>query len=165
MRRCTFRPFSNRRDMYRSLIVVGAMFLTACAAGDAGLESTRIEGRTAAVSNGATLYALRLWTAPELDSLQRAGVRIDSIAVTPGELRMRRGDRVPLSNLSVIALDSAGQPVPAAPIVLEIDSTIVVLTPMDVVARRRGRSSVRIRSLLPTSSGGEAEQAIRVRVE
>ena len=151
--------------MHRTLIVVGALLITACAAGDAGHETTRIEGRTAAVANGAALYALRLWTAPELDSLRRAGVRIDSIAVAPLELRMRRGDRVPLSNLSVVALDAAGRPVPAAPIVLEIDATTIALTPLEVVARARGRSTVRIRSLLPASSGGEIMRSIRVSVE
>ena len=151
--------------MYRTLIVVGALFVAACAADDAGPESMRIEGRTAAVSNGATLYALRMWTAPELDSLHRAGVRIDSIDVVPGELRMRRGDRMPLSSLTVVALDAAGQPVPAAPIVLEIDSTVVALTTLDVVARSAGQSSVRIRSLLQTTRGGEAARQIRVSVE
>ena len=151
--------------MYRTLTVVGALFIGACAADETGLESTRIEGRTAAVANGATLYALRLWTAPELDSLQRAGVRIDSIVVAPGELRMRRGERIPLSNLTVVALDPAGRPVPAAPIVLEIGRAIVGLTPLEVVAHESGRSIVRIRSLLPASNGGAAAREIRVSVE
>ena len=151
--------------MYRTLTIVGALFLASCATDDAGPESMRIEGRTAAVSNGAALYALRLWTAPELDSLERAGVRIDSLHVAPVEVRMRRGDRMPLSNLTVIALDGAGQPVPAAPIVLEIDSTVVALTPLEVVARAAGSSSVRIRGLLPRTRGGEATGEIRVRVE
>lgn len=151
--------------MYRTLIVVGALLITACPANDAGLEATRIEGRTAAVSNGAALYAHRLWTAPELDSLHRAGVRVDSIGVALGELRMRRGDRMPLSTLNVVAFDSAGRPVPAAPIVLEIDSTLVALTPLEVVAHASGRSNMHIRSLLPSSSGGEAARSIRVSVE
>lgn len=151
--------------MYRTLIVVGALLIGSCAGQEAGLVSTRIEGRTAAVANGAMLYALRLWTAPELDSLHRAGVRIDSITVVPRELRLRRGDRMPLSNLTVVALDSAGRPVPAAPILLESDPAIVALTPLEVVAHAAGRSIVHVRSLLPTRQGHTAVREIRVTVE
>ena len=152
--------------MYRTLIVVAALCTTACAPGDAGLEATRIEGRTAAVTNGAALYAHRLWTAPELDSLQRAGVHVDSIGVARHELRMRVGDRVALATLDVVAFDSSGRAVPAAPIVLETDSTLIVtLTPLDVVARAAGRSRMRLRSLLPSSNGRDAVREILVRVE
>lgn len=151
--------------MYRTLIIVGALFIGACAGQETGPESTRIEGRTAAVANGAMLYALRLWTAPELDSLQRAGVRVDSIAVVPRELRLRRGDRMPLANLTVVALDSTGQPVPAAPILLESDPANIALTPLEIVALATGRSVVHVRSLLPTRQGHTAVREIRVTVE
>ena len=157
--------FLNCTGMHRTLVGVALLVTIGCDARDSEYESSRIEGRTAAVANGAALYALRLWSAPELDSLGRAGVRIDSIVVTPVELRMRPGETVPLSVLSVVAIDPQGRTLPAAPILLEIDTTVIALTPENVVARSRGRAHVHVRGLLPTSSGGEASRAIVIRVE
>ena len=140
-------------------------FLLACASDGTDLDSPRVEGRTPAVSNGASLYALRLWTAPTLDSLHRAGVLVDSLDVGPTELHMRIGERLSLSRLRVIALDSFGQTVPGAPIVLEVGSSALALTPEDVVARSPGLARLRVRSLLPNEAGSEEERSITIQVD
>ena len=156
--------------MHRLVVSVLLASSVACSADPVDHASTehdaaRIEGRTAAVADGASLYALRLWTAPELDSLDRSGLRVDSLAVAPAELRMRRGQRLPLSTLDVVALDAAGRAIPGAPIVLEVDTVAVVLTPEDVVARASGRSMLRVRSLLPGRNGDAIERLITVIVD
>lgn len=156
--------------MHRLVLAVLLAWILACTPDSVDHASTehdaaRIEGRTAAVADGASLYALRLWSAPELDSLDRLGLRVDSLDVVPAELRLRRGQRLPLSTLNVVALDAAGRAIPGAPIVLEVDTVAVVLTPENVVARAPGRSLLRIRSLLPGRNGVSSERIIAVIVD
>lgn len=148
--------------LYWYVLLLG---LLACANEAADFDSPRVEGRTPAVSNGAPLYALRLWTAPTLDSLSRAGVRVDSLDVAPDEIRMRSGERLPLTRLRVIALDSLGQTIPGAPIVLEVGSRALVLTHQDVVARSPGLTTLRVRSLLGNESGSAEEREISIWID
>lgn len=150
----------HSRFRYATLLCV-----LACASEAPDHDAALIEGRTPAVTNGAPLYALRLWTAPVLDSLMRAGVRVDSLHVAPDEIHLRRGERMPLTRLRVIALDSLGHTIPGAPIVLEAGSGAIVLTYKHVVARTPGLATLRVRSLLANESGVAEEREIPVRID
>ena len=160
-----FVPRSFSREMHIRHWYAILLCLLACADEAAESGASRIEGRTPAVSDGASLYALRLWTAPVLDSLNRAGVRVDSLDVAPAQIHMRRGERLPLARLHVVALDSLGHTVLGAPIVLEVGSGAITLTYQDVLARAAGIATLRVRSLLRNESGVAEEREIPVRID
>jgi hypothetical protein len=122
----------------------------------------RAEARTPGPSGGSIVAASRLFSAPELDSLQRAGVRVETILVEPDPLTLRAGESMRLKVLKVEARDPGDATVPNAPVSIEVSAEGIRLDEDAMMALRPGIGTIRVRSLLPNSADGYAEKKVDV---
>ena len=128
-----------------------------------GVPVARLEGRTAGAA-GALALAERLWTAPVLDSLQRAGVHADSIAFALAWQRLRVGERLDLRGALISLLDSTGSALHDAPFAIELTGDALRFDGTALVATTIGEGVVIVRALLPSARGGHAERQLPVTV-
>ncbi|MEE2754016.1 MAG: hypothetical protein VX910_08550 [Candidatus Latescibacterota bacterium] len=91
----------------------------------------------------------KLFPKTEIDSLIKANVHVDSLAVFPSLIRITEGGSYDLKNLYVIAIDSKGGRVTKAPLELELNAFNSTLGTERIMGFRRGTAQMRITSILP----------------
>lgn len=114
------------------------------------------EGRTWSGSSGTIVVAKRLFSAPELDSLGGAGVNVDSLAVKPMSIELRKGQRVRLDTLKINALGASGKSMSGVPLIFRLTSDVVAMIgedPVELEGLRAGESDLTIESAVPDSAG------------
>ncbi len=102
----------------------------------------------------------RLFSAPELDSLRRAGARVATIVAEPTTIGLRPGERYRLDNIAVTARDARGALVPDAPMTIELASEGIRLDGTTLMVLHGCAGKLVIRSLLPGNDGSYAKATI-----
>ncbi len=113
----------------------------------------RLEAHTPATDTSRVIVSPRIFTAPELDSLIKAGNHVDSLVVYPARIYVTEGGSYKLNQLFVLAIDSAGQRVYRAPLAIELASFNASLGTEGLFGFREGTANLRITSLLPRKGG------------
>lgn len=128
--------------------VLFCLLATACGGEDEPVEAPvlNVEARL----DGGTIIdvAPRLFSAPELDSLQRVGAVPDSFAVTPDTLVLAPGEATPLTRLGVDAHTSTGERILSLPIMITLDSDVAALDADSLRGLRAGETTLWVRSLV-----------------
>jgi len=126
-----------------------AIVLIAACGPDSEPPSEPVLHAEARLAQGAIVEAApRLFTAPELDSLQRIGDVPATFDVNPDTLVIAPGEAVPLTRLGFDARNAVGEQLLALPILLTLDSDIAAIEPDSLRGVRTGETVLWIRSLV-----------------
>jgi hypothetical protein len=133
----------------RKRLAVAGIAVTLACAPDSGPAEESVLNAEARLAQGAIVEAApRLFTAPELDSLQRIGAVPATFAVTPDTLFLTAGEAVPLTRLGFEARTAEGEPLPSLPILLTLDADIAAIESDSLRGVRSGETVLWVRSLV-----------------
>ena len=132
----------------------GALLLAAACAPDTEPPAEPVLNAEARLAQGTIIEAApRLFTAPELDSLQRVGAVPVTFDVSPDTIVLAPGEAVPLTRLAFDARNAEGEPLPSMPVLLTLDSDIAAIESDSLRGVRVGESVLWVRSLVGRDDG------------
>jgi hypothetical protein len=115
------------------------------------------QGRSACRGNGSITVADHPFTRPEIDSLCRAGVRIESLDAKPSSLLLRPGETFSLAALKACTRAADGTVIPSVPVAIEVGHEAVKMEHGRLTALGSGIGTLKMRSLVPRRDGSYAE--------
>jgi hypothetical protein len=134
--------------MARGLAFLTLSIVAACGA-DAEPPAEPVLNAEARLVQGIIVEtAPRLFSAPELDSLRRIGNVPATFSVTPDTIVLAPGQAVALTRLGFDARTAGGEPLPALPILLTLDTDIAAIEFDSLRGVRIGESVLWVRSLV-----------------
>jgi hypothetical protein len=140
-----------------SIIAFTTVLASSCG-GDVEPPAEPALNAEARVAEGTIVEAApRLFSAPELDSLQRIGPVPDSIAVSPDTIVLAPDEAVPLSRIGLDARTAAGEQILALPVLLTLDADVADIEADSLRGVRTGESMLWVRSLIGRPEGDRGE--------
>lgn len=134
--------------------VVACWIPLAACGGDAEPPEVPALNAEARVAEGTIVEsAPRLFSAPELDSLQRVGPIPDSIAVTPDTIVLAPDEAVPLARIGLDIRSAAGDQILALPVSITLDTDIADIETDSLRGVRPGHGLLWVRSLIGKAEG------------
>lgn len=126
-----------------------ALLLAAGCGADAEPPAEPVLNAEARLAQGAIVEtAPRLFSAPELDSIQRAGRVPATFSVTPDTIVLAPGEAVALTRLGFDARTAEGDPLTALPVLLTLDTDIAAIETDSLRGVRIGETILWVRSLV-----------------
>jgi hypothetical protein len=135
-------------------LAAGSILLAACGGAEPEPPDEPVLNAEARVAGGTIAEAApRLFSAPELDSLQRVGPLPDSIAVSPDTIVLAPDEAVPLSRIGLDIRTTTGDQILDLPILLTLDGDIADIEADSLRGVRPGESTLWVRTLIGRPEG------------
>jgi hypothetical protein len=132
--------------------------LTACGGGDIEPPDAPAMTAEARVIAGTIAEAApRLFSAPELDSLQRVGPLPDSIAVSPDTIVLAPEEAIPLARIGLEVRSAEGEQILALPVLLTLDADLADIEADSLRGVRPGETNLWVRSLIGRADDDRGE--------
>ena len=139
-------------------LAAGSILVAVCGGAEPPPPDEPALNAEARVAGGTIAEAApRLFSAPELDSLQRFGPLPDSIAVSPDTIILAPDEAVPLSRIGLDVWTADGDQILDLPILLTLDGDIADIEGDSLRGVRQGASDLWVRSLIGRPEGDRGE--------